>query len=115
MKCLCLALLLVGTMPVAMAQVTLQGPTTAPTEGSASPAPAERVLVDGEVRRIDPTSGRVTLRHGEIRNIDMPPMTMVFRAADPALLANLKVGDRVRFAAEKVGGNYIVTHVELRN
>lgn len=115
MRRFCLLMLLAGTMPVAMAQATLQGPTSAPAEGTASPVLAERVLAEGEVRRLDPASGRVTLRHGEIRNIDMPAMTMVFRAADPALLANLKVGDRVRFSAERVGANFVVTYVELRN
>lgn len=69
-------------------------------------------LADGEVRKVDPATGRVTLKHGEIRNLDMPPMTMVFRLKDPALAAKLKPGDKVRFAAEKQGGDYVVTDVQ---
>ena len=77
--------------------------------GTAAPA-AEKA--DGEVRRIDKAGGRITLRHGEIRSLDMPPMTMVFRVRDPALLDGLNVGDKVRFTAESVGGNNTVTSIE---
>jgi Cu(I)/Ag(I) efflux system protein CusF len=52
------------------------------------------------VTRVDKAQGRVTLRHGEIRHLDMPPMTMVYRVADGKLLDGLAVGDRVRFAAD---------------
>lgn len=63
---------------------------------------------EGEVTRIDKAAGRLTLRHGEIRALDMPPMTMVFRVADARLLDDLAVGDRVRFTADKRGGSYTV-------
>jgi Cu/Ag efflux protein CusF len=62
-----------------------------------------------EVMKIDTAQAKVTLKHGEIRNLDMPPMTMVFRVQDPALLQGLAVGDRVRFDAAKVDGQYTVT------
>ena len=75
------------------------------------PAPAAG-MTDGEVRKVDRDAGKLTLRHGEIRNIDMPPMTMVFQVKDPALLGRLKVGDKVRFRAEKRGGDYVVTAIE---
>ena len=64
---------------------------------------------EGEVLKIDKAQGRLTLRHGELKALDMPPMTMVFRVASPALLDRVAVGDRVRFDAAKVGGNYTVT------
>lgn len=64
---------------------------------------------DGEVTRIDKAQGRLTLRHGEIRNLEMPPMTMVFRLRDPKMMDGLAVGDKVRFSAEKIGGQYTVT------
>lgn len=64
---------------------------------------------DGEVTRIDKAQGRLTLRHGEIRNLEMPPMTMVFRVRDPKMIDGLAVGDKVRFSAEKIGGHYTVT------
>jgi Cu/Ag efflux protein CusF len=65
--------------------------------------------VEGEVRKIDKEAGRITLKHGEIKSLDMPPMTMVYRAQPPSLLDKVQVGEKVKFTAEKVGGNYVVT------
>ena len=73
---------------------------------------ASQDMTDAEVRKIDKDAGKVTLKHGEIKNLDMPPMTMVFRVKEPALLDTLKVGDKVRIAAEKLDGNYTVTKIE---
>ena len=72
---------------------------------------AQAPEADGEVTKLDKAQGRITLRHGEIRNLDMPPMTMVFRVRDPKLLEGVAVGDKVRFAAEKLGGHYTVTAI----
>jgi Cu/Ag efflux protein CusF len=69
-------------------------------------------LTDGEVRKIDREAGKITLRHGELKNLGMPPMSMVFRVKDAAMLDQAKVGDKVRFAAERVNG--AVTVVQLR-
>ena len=77
---------------------------------SAAAAPAE--LTDGEVRKVDGEGRKLTLRHAEIRNLGMPGMTMVFQVADPALLGALKVGDKVRFRAEKLNGALTVTRIE---
>lgn len=66
---------------------------------------------EGEVRKIDRAQGKLTLRHGEIANLQMPPMTMVFRVADPKLLDGLSVGARVRFDADKVDGQYVVLRI----
>lgn len=66
---------------------------------------------DGEVRKIDKPQGKITLRHGEIKSLDMPPMTMVFRVSDPKMLDAVAVGDKVKFDAEKIGGNYTVTAI----
>ena len=66
---------------------------------------------DGEVRKIDKAQGRITLQHGELKALDMPPMTMVFRVKDPALLDTVAVGDRVKFDAARVDGNYTVTAI----
>jgi Cu/Ag efflux protein CusF len=63
----------------------------------------------GEVTKIDKGGGKVTLKHGEIKNLDMPPMTMVFRVRDAKMLDSVAVGDRVRFVAEKVNGQYTLT------
>ncbi|MEP7283428.1 MAG: copper-binding protein [Rubrivivax sp.] len=70
---------------------------------------ASAQATSAEVVKVDAAQGKVTLKHGEIRNLDMPPMTMVFRVQDPKWLDGLAVGDQVRFDAAKVGGQYTVT------
>lgn len=60
--------------------------------------------VEGEVRKVDTDAKKITLKHGDIPNLDMTGMTMVFRVSDPALLAKVKPGDKVLFTAEKVDG-----------
>ena len=69
-------------------------------------------LADGEVRKVDKDAGKLTLRHGEIKHLDMPGMTMVFQVKEPALLDKVKAGDKVRFRAEKAAGGYMVTAIE---
>ena len=69
-------------------------------------------LTDGEVRRVDMSAKKITLRHAEIKSLDMPPMTMVFQVKDPAMLEQVKPGDKIRFSAEKVGGAYLLTRIE---
>ena len=69
-------------------------------------------MTDAEVRKIDRDAAKVTLRHGPIPNLDMPPMTMVFVAKDKALLEGLKAGDKVRFRAVEDRGTYVVTTIE---
>lgn len=74
---------------------------------AASAASAQSV--DAEVRKVDKAQGKVTLKHAEIKKLDMPAMTMVFRVRDPKMLDGLNVGDKVRFDADKVDGQYTVT------
>jgi len=69
-------------------------------------------MSEGEVRKVDKAANKVTLKHGPIPNIDMPAMTMVFVVKDPAMLAKLKAGDKVRFQAQKLGDTYTVTRIE---
>ena len=76
-------------------------------------ASAGAQLAEGEVRKVDKESAKITLRHGPIANLDMPSMSMVFQVKDPAMLDQVKAGDKVRFQAEKTGGQYTVTHIEL--
>ena len=78
----------------------------------ASTTAAASVMTAGEVRKIDAEQGKITLKHEAITNLDMPGMTMVFRAADPALLKNLNVGDKVRFHAESRDGAIVVTQIQ---
>ncbi|MEN9763721.1 MAG: hypothetical protein RI906_3547 [Pseudomonadota bacterium] len=68
--------------------------------------------VDGEVRRVDKDAGKLTVRHGEIKSLDMPPMTMVFQVRDAALLDKVKPGDQVKFSVEKSGSAYVITGIE---
>lgn len=70
--------------------------------------------VDGEVMRIDQDAGKVTLKHGEIKNLDIPAMQMAFRVANPSWLKTLQVHDKVRFSADKVGGQFTITSIEVR-
>ncbi len=67
------------------------------------------VMANGEVTKVDKAGARLTLKHGEIKSMDMPPMTMSYRVADARLLEGLAAGDRVRFAAERVNGQFTVT------
>ena len=79
----------------------------------AAAALAQTAWTDAEVRKVDVKTGKIILRHGEIKNLDMPPMTMVFTARDKALLEGVKAGDKVQFAADKdAAGEYIVTAIQ---
>jgi hypothetical protein len=72
-------------------------------------------LTEGEVRRVDKAAGKITLKHGEIRNLDMPPMTMVFGVTDKSFLDHVKAGDKVKFSAGKdAQGQYVVTGIEAQ-
>lgn len=69
----------------------------------------------GEVRKVDKSAGKVTIKHGPLDNLGMPAMTMVFRVKDPALLDQMKAGDRINFIAEKLNGAITVIKVEPAN
>lgn len=69
-------------------------------------------MVDAEIRKIDLENKKVTLKHGEIKNLDMPGMTMVFQVKDAAMLEKVKAGDKVKFTADKVNGAFTVLTIE---
>jgi Cu(I)/Ag(I) efflux system periplasmic protein CusF len=73
---------------------------------------AQTAAVDGQVQKIDPAQGKVTLRHAPIKNLDMDSMTMVFRVQDPAQLQGIKPGDKVKFAADRVNGQITIIKIE---
>lgn len=81
------------------------------TMGASSSTWAQQPMAEGEVRRLDMENGKVTIRHGEIKTIDMPPMTMVFTARPKSILQGLKVGDKIRFVAKEENGQYITTAI----
>lgn len=130
-----MALLLAGALGSALAQVPTQAPEhkdthdshhasepapAAPAAQSAQSAPtasneaaATDELSQGEILRWDPRTLKVTLRHGDIKNLGMPPMTMVFRVHNASLLAAFQPGDKVRFHVEQEVAGYFVTHIEV--
>ena len=74
---------------------------------------AQSAMVNGQVTKIDESAGKITLKHGPIKKLDMNEgMTMVFRVQDPAMLRQVKVGDKVRFDADRVNGQITVTKIE---
>ena len=77
------------------------------------PAGDAAPLSDGEVRKIDKDTKKITLKHGELKNLDMPAMTMVFQVKDSTLLDKVKVGDKVKFKAEKASSGFAVTEIEM--
>ena len=87
--------------------------------GHDSPAPAVQLAqaaalpqVEALVRTVDKSAKKITLKHGDIPNLDMGPMTMVFQVQDTALLDKVKAGDTVRFTADKIKGAYTVLSIE---
>ena len=70
-------------------------------------------VTDGEVRKVDKGANKITLKHAEIKSIDMPPMTMVFQVKDPAMLDAVKAGDKVKFAVEMKGTAIILTEISV--
>lgn len=78
---------------------------------AAAPA-ATLPVVNGEITKVDESAGKVTIKHDAIPNLGMDAMTMVFKAADPAMLGTVKAGDKVKFSADKVNGQITVTKVE---
>ena len=75
-------------------------------------AQATAGLAQGEIRKVDKATAKITIKHGDIPSIEMPPMTMVFGVKDAAWLDNVKAGDKIRFDVVLEGGKYIVTRLE---
>jgi Cu/Ag efflux protein CusF len=84
----------------------------AASAASAAQAATAAELTQAEVRRIDAANKKITLKHGEIKSLSMPAMTMVFQVRDPALLDKVKVGDQVRIAVERANGALVVTQLQ---
>ena len=78
-----------------------------------SGAIAQSPTVNGEVKKIDESAGKITLKHGPIKSLGMDEgMTMVFRVKDPAMLKTVKEGDKVQFDADRVEGQITVTAIQ---
>jgi uncharacterized cupredoxin-like copper-binding protein len=90
-------------------QVAAAGGALIPVADAAAPAGE---MAEGEVRKVDKEAKKITLKHGEIKSLDMPGMTMVFQVKGAALLDAVKQGDKVRFKAERSGGAIVVTEIQ---
>lgn len=88
------------------------GFTQSTVDHSKMSMPQTAAMTDGEVRKIDKDAGKITLKHGEIKHLDMPAMTMVFTAEDKTLLDGVKVGDKVKFMAVNENGKMVVTGIQ---
>lgn len=108
----CAAGLLLG---MTTAQAQDHGSHHAPAAAASSPAPAaaaDPALTEGVITRVDARSGKLTIRHGAITHLDMPPMTMVFGLQDAQQAAQFKPGDPVRFRVEDQAGALVITRIQ---
>lgn len=102
------AVLLAAALVVTATTPALSAPASAP----AAKAPVPKEFTDGEVRNVDKAAKKITLKHGEIKNLGMPPMAMVFDVNDTKLLDKVKTGDKVRFKAVHDAGNYVLVDLQ---
>jgi Cu(I)/Ag(I) efflux system protein CusF len=80
---------------------------------SATTVFADSATADGEVKKIDAAAGKISIRHGPVKKFDMEdPMTMIYRVKDPSILKTVKVGDKVKFDADRENGVFTVTKIE---
>lgn len=105
-------ILAIASLVTAFGANAQTAPASAADRAAQLPASTAAPQSDGEVRKVDLTQGKVTLRHGPLENLGMPAMTMVFKVADPKMLDSLKDGDKVKFTAEKVNGAFTVTAIQ---
>ena len=109
---------LISTAAIALVSAL---PLVAAAQAAATPAVGTSLVVaqasttdmtEGEVRKVDKAANKLTIKHGEIKNLDMPPMTMVFQVKEGALLDKLKAGDKIRFVVQKSESGLVVTEIQ---
>ena len=83
-----------------------------PGEPGTQQYPASMEMTDGVIRKVDKTNSKITIKHGEIKNLDMPGMTMVFQVKQPEWLDKVEIGDKVKFRAEKAGSAFVITDIQ---
>ena len=103
---------LICSLAMAGFALSLQAQTNANPPVSAS-TPQE--MATAEVRRVDKEAKKVTLKHGPIKSLDMPPRTMVFQVRDERLFDKLVAGEQIRFSAEQLQGAFVLTSVERQD
>jgi Cu/Ag efflux protein CusF len=104
--------------PTLLLSIVLAGPALAQQKADEHAAhhvaaAASADMADGEVRKVDKEASKVTLKHGEIKSLDMPAMTMVFVVKDKAMLDSIKAGDKVRFKATNDAGKFTITEIQV--
>lgn len=99
-------LLITGTSGTALSEEKQGG-------ASFQQSPSSVELTEGVIRKVDRDNNKITIKHGEIRHLDMPGMTMVFQVKHPDLLDKIQTGDKVKFRAEKSGSAFVVTDIQL--
>jgi Cu(I)/Ag(I) efflux system protein CusF len=83
------------------------------TIGAATSIASAQALTDGQVTKVDASAGKITIKHGPMPKFDMDDgMTMVYRAQDPAMLTAVKAGDKIKFDAEHINGQFVVTKIQ---
>jgi Cu(I)/Ag(I) efflux system protein CusF len=107
-----LLLTLICTATPASAQQKVEEHAGHHASTPSAPAPVAAEMADGEVRKVDKDAKKLTIKHGEIKNLDMPPMTMVFQVKDAAILDKVKAGDKIRFVAQKSDTGFVVTDLQ---
>ncbi|MDR5736026.1 copper-binding protein [Caballeronia sp. LZ025] len=85
------------------------------TKSSAAKASSNAALTDAEIKNVDATTGMITLKHGALENVGMPPMTMAFKAKDAAMVKRVHEGDKVRVRIENVNGNLTIVRLEKQS
>jgi Cu(I)/Ag(I) efflux system periplasmic protein CusF len=112
MKCLAIASIVAAVLAVpALAEEAHHNKQSPGAQG----ATQSSGMTEGEVRKVDRNAKKITLKHDRIENLDMPAHSMVFQVRDPAMLDQVKAGDKVKFQAEKIGGAFTITKIESAN
>ncbi len=114
------SLLILATLAAGAASVYAASHAGAPMAATdvkkdAAAAAPSADLAEGEVRKVDKETKKITIKHGVIKSMDMPAMTMVFQVKEAALLDKVKAGDKVRFRAEQTAGAIVVTEIRTVN
>lgn len=105
-------LVLAAVLSIASTHVVLAKESEQKAPAAATGAEASVAMSEGEVRKVDKGAGKITIKHGPLQNLDMPAMTMVFRAGDKTMLNKVKSGDKIKFVAEKADGAFVVTQLQ---
>ncbi|KAB0655288.1 copper-binding protein [Burkholderia diffusa] len=114
MKIRYLAVTVLGAMAVVATPVRAGGSMPDMNMGDMKMSAPDSALTDAEVKRIDAAHGMVTLKHGALENVGMAPMTMAFKAGDPAMIESLHVGDKIKVRVERLGGTLTIVKLVQR-